>query len=281
MVEGIIPETYKEALEVLNSKKVTIMAGGTDLMVKGRNWSQLPPKFTDNILFISNLKCLSYIKKDETGLHIGSTTTLNELLNHKDIPKLLKKAVANMASPAIRHSGTIGGNVSNASPAGDTLPVLYVLNARVVLESINGERIINIKDFITGPGKTDRRSNELIKEFIIENENFDYESFEKVGGRKAETISKVAFCAGVKLKDNIIMDFRTAFGAVGPMVVRVNEIENKLVGKSVDSNKEDIIEILKEYSDYINPIDDQRSTAVYRKQCSLNLLNAFISKVIM
>lgn len=279
MVESRIPKTYEEVLEILDLQEVTLIAGGTDLMVKNRNWCHLPPLFHSSVLFIGQIEALKGIKKDAFGVHIGSMTTLEELRNHEECPKLLKKAVQLMGSPAIRHSGTLGGNIANASPAGDTLPILYALNARLVLESLKGERVVKIEDFIKGPGRIDLSANELLKEILIEETHFDYWTFEKVGGRKADAISKVAFCAGVTIKAGRIQDFRATFGAVGPRIIRETSLEGKIMGKSIVEDQEDILSIVKEYAPFIQPIDDQRSSAAYRKQCSLNLLEGFLKSI--
>lgn len=281
MVETIIPKTLQEVLEVLNQSPATLIAGGTDLMVKKRSWSQVAPSFVGKVILISGINELDYVKKDSEGIHIGSLTTLESLIKHDLTPKLLKKAIMQMASPAIRHSGTIGGNIGNASPAGDSLPVLYVLNTKIVLSSIEGERVVAIEDFIVGPGKINKNSNELIKEIIIENIEFDFISFEKVGGRKSDAISKVAFCGAFSLDDQkVIKEFRVAFGAVGPTVIRKEMLEEKIVSKSINEDGEAIKLIVKEFRDYIRPIDDQRSTAVYRKKCTINIFEDFVDTML-
>ena len=110
-------------------------------------------------------------------------------------------------------------------------------------------------------------------------EPFDFMIFEKVGTRKADAISKISFAAVCNLKNDIISDFRVAFGAVGPKIVRVHEIEKEINGMTVKEINKKAKWILSKYDKYITPIDDQRSNAIYRKTCSLNLLNAFISKI--
>ncbi|MBC7958929.1 MAG: FAD binding domain-containing protein [Vallitaleaceae bacterium] len=273
MVESFRPKTYEEVLEIISQKEVVIIAGGTDLMVKNRNWSSLPPLFKKDVLFLNAIEELKYIRKEADGLHIGSMTTLTTLLGHPDTPVLLKKAISLMASPAIRHSGTLGGNIGNASPAGDTLPVLYVLGAQVVLESKVSIRIVPIETFIQGPGKKDLANNEVIKEIIIENAHFDHEVFEKVGGRKSDAISKNSFCGVANCSGTKLVHLRIAFGAVGPTVIRNREIEEKAVKGG------DIAMVLHAYAKILKPIDDQRSSAIYRKQCSLNLLEGFLKEL--
>lgn len=278
MVKSYIPNTYEEALELMDANDMIIMAGGTDLMVKKRNWAGLAPMFDKDVIFISDIEELKYIRKSSGFIHIGSMTTLEAILEHDDTPDILKKAVALMASPGIRHMATLGGNIGNASPAGDSLPVLYVLDAKIVLDGKGTKRTVPIEEYITGPGKTIRDSREMIKEIIINDVRFDMIHYEKIGGRKSDAISKLSFVGGVVYKNGRIDDFRCAFGSVAPTVVRSRNTEIMVKGldKVELNSKEQSIE--DEYSKLIRPIDDQRSTAVYRKKVCTNVLNRFIEK---
>lgn len=291
----IIPNNYQDALEQLNLSELDLIAGGTDVMVKKRSWSGLAPTFKRDTLCVFHLDDLQYIKVLEDGIHIGSMTRLEDLLND-DIPVPLQTAVLEMASPGIRHVGTIGGNIGNASPAGDSLPILYIYDTVIVLESIEGTRQVPIEDFIVGPGQTTRKPNELIKEIILT--KLDYKGFyyEKVGGRRSDAISKLSF-VGIYQRDSagIITDVRLAFGAVYKCIVRNRDLELKLIQAI---NQEELrhdgrplshmVSIISEnaisscisgYSDLIKPIDDQRSNAKYRKSCSINLLKSFINMI--
>lgn len=279
MVAGTIPKTYKEVLNLLDTGDFTIMSGGTDLMVKRRNWSGCLPNFSKDVLIISGLDELVFIRRENGYIHIGANVTLESLKTSEYIPNILKEAAALMASPAIRHIGTIGGNLGNASPAGDSLPPLYLLDAEVILESKNTERRIALEELIIAPGKTSLHGNELIREIIIKEQDFSFSFYEKVGGRKADAISKISFSGVATVKDHVVEEFRVAFGAVGPKVVRERTIENKLIGLSLQEVKEKKEWIKKQYESSINPINDQRSTAEYRKTCSMNLLDFFIEKI--
>ncbi len=279
MVKSFIPKTYKEALNLLAKNKLTIIAGGTDLMVKNKNISGLLPKFKKDLLFIAHLTELDYIKKEKDTIHIGANVTLEKILDSFHTHSLLKEALSIMASPAIRHIGTIGGNIANASPAGDTLPVLYVLNTKIVVKSLDSERTIPINDFIISSGKTILKENELISEIIIPDNKFDYEVFLKVGARQADAISKISFAAIANVSDSIVSDFRVTFGAVGPRIVREIEIENNIIGLTTNELNSRCKEICDSYKKFITPIDDQRSSAVYRKKVSLNLLEKYINSI--
>lgn len=279
----VIPMNLQSALDYLESDEYLVLAGGTDIMVKKRNWAGLVPVLGEKVLNIFHIEELQYVIKDNKGIHIGAMTRLEDLLNHELINQPLKMAISNMASPAIRHIGTLGGNVGNASPAGDTLPVLYVFNAIIVLASNKGVREVPIQDFIIGPGQTIRKSYELIKEIIIEDLEYSGFYYEKVGGRRSDAISKVSFI-GLYVKEpqtnylnqaRKVSDIRCAFGAVYKTVLRDKNLEETLL-YTINENKGDYISLCEAV---LRPIDDQRSTAIYRKRCAINLLKSFVQRM--
>ena len=276
MVKSYIPKTYEEALDLLSKNELVIMAGGTDLMVKKRNWSGLAPKFDAGVLFVSQLDSLNYIRCENDKIHIGAAVTLEKLLDNETVPEILKKAIRLMASPGIRHTATLAGNIGNASPAGDSLPVLYILNAKIVLESIEGMNTVDISDFITGPGSRNMKSSEIIKEIIIDDVEFDYVMYEKVGGRKSDAISKVSFAGAASSEHGMITDIRLAFGAVAPTIYRDAQFENRFINTPAGDLRMMTDFIKEHYEPGINPISDQRSTAEYRTTCALNILGKFL-----
>lgn len=279
MVNEFIPSNKKEILTYINEHDTYIMAGGTDLMVQHKNWANLPALFNKNIVYIFNVKELNYIKEKSNHLHIGTCTPVSEILKHKKCPKSLKEAINIMASPGIRNMATLGGNIVNASPAGDTLPVLYMLNALIKIESLNNERLSAIEEVIRGPRKTSLKTNEMITEIIVPLQSHDKEVFVKVGGRKADAISKVSMAALLDVKDAVITDFRVAFGAVGPVVRRSKELEKKYIGLDLFNFAKSSKNILTEYQKIVTPIDDQRSNKEYRNKVAENLLKEFIDSL--
>ncbi len=269
-MEGYRPENLKEALEIKASRSPDILAGGTDFMLKFR-------KRANDVLFVSHLKELKGIQRKDGYLVIGAATTLNELEASEDIPTIFKDMISKMAAPAIRNVATIGGNICNASPAGDTLLFLYALDAKLVIGSIRGHREVNIENFIKGPGQTDMRKDELLLQIklpipLIEKLHlgkFNVQFYRKVGTRRANALSKLSFLGIAEVSEGS-KDVRIAFGAVAPTVVRSREIEERIKdGTTAD-------DILGAYSKLITPIDDQRSTAFYRKTVSLRLLGYFL-----
>jgi len=276
MVNSYRPPSLNEALALKQRYDCIPFAGGTDLMVKYLSWSGTLPKFPKDVLFISQLKELNYIERKSGNLIIGAGSTLSDTGSHPDVPGVLKEAVLSIAAPGIRNIATLAGNVCNASPAGDSICALYALDASVLLKSASSERILPIMEFITGPGRTVLKKDELVTAVIIPLEKSNRNVFKKVGTRKANALSKLSFTAVAEVKGGTIDGIALAFGAVGPTVVRSVELEKKLMGKPVDEIRKNIGEIIRDYSSVIVPIDDQRSTANYRKQVALNLLEDFL-----
>jgi xanthine dehydrogenase FAD-binding subunit len=268
-----------QTLIQLNREDCVIMAGGTDVMVLHKSGRGVPLKLPKPLIFIDHLSELKQVYQNHKDLHIGACCTYTELLEHPLIPYALKNAIKTIAAPAIRNRGTLGGNICNASPAGDTLPLLYVYNAKLLLRSVNGDRMVAISDFIQGPRRVQRFQNEILAEIILPSvlEQGAHVVFEKVGNRNADAIAKVGFAGYIRIKDARIDDIRFAFGAVGPTMVRSIDIEKKLVGKTIPLAAADISQVVAAFDKILRPIDDQRSTATYRKTVALNLLRYFLS----
>jgi len=280
MVRHIIPTSLNEALTYLSEGTFKIMAGGTDLMIQKRSSAGLPPKIGQDVLYLFNLAELRYIKTEANYFKIGAMTPLEDVYHHPATPQLLKQVIYEMASPGIRHMATIAGNIGNASPAGDSLVALYVLDALVKLASTSGTRLVPISDVIIGVRKTIIRPDELISEILIPINQFDVIVWRKVGGRRADAISKVSFAALIKKQNDIISDMRIAFGAVSTTVIRNRQIEVEMQGFSQQDLIAKLPDILKKYGEIINPIDDQRSSAKYRHGVAINMVRHLIEKEI-
>lgn len=275
MVEAYRPETLKEAVDLIKEKDFLLISGGTDLMVKRKRCSGVEPLFDKPVVFIKDLAELKNITFKEGILTIGSACTCSEIANSSLVPDYLKKVVLSMASPGIRNMATIGGNICNSSPVGDTLPALYALEASLVLESFRGIREIPINKFIVGPGRNIKEKDEILKEIKLNIKDFNKILHRKVGTRNSIALAKLSFMGLSKVVDGKIKDIRLAFGAVGPTIINSKELEREIIKKGV-INKEDIEEIKEKYSKIIKPIDDQRSKAKYRKGVCLNLLGYYL-----
>ncbi len=276
MVDGFRPETLREALKLRKQSDCLPIAGGTDLMVQKARGFALKPDFDKPLLFIGHLQELQQITIENNQVRIGAGVLLSDLIISGNIPAVFRETISLMASPPSRNLATIGGNICNASPAGDTLPYLYAVDAKLVLKSASGERIVLVNKFITGPKQNDLKSDELVTGITIPNRKFDINYYKKIGQRKGMSLSKMSFLGLADIDNGKIADVRIAFGAVAPTIVRSREIEASIIGKPVSEIKTAVPEILKKYAPLIQPIDDARSSAEYRKQVSLRLLEDFL-----
>lgn len=279
MVERLNPSTLEEALRMKKQYPNAILyAGGSDLMVARKSM--------DEIIFINEITGLKQVQESKQYISIGAGANYYELLGNPLVPELLKRVIREIASPAIRNMATIGGNICNASPAGDTLPILYLYDAKLVLVSLDEkeqmkERIVAIEDFILGIRKIDLKPDEILSRILLDKERIEEGTkvaYKKVGARKAQAISKLQFVAMLTIENEVVKDLRIAFGSVGVTVIRKKEIEARYVGISEEELSKKIPEIIKAYDECIHPIDDQRSTAIYRKKVCLNLLGDFLSR---
>lgn len=278
-MEHLIPENLHEALKALYLGDAKIVAGGTDLMVQHRGPAGTPVAFPKTMIFAANLPELRGIRKEGNRVEIGSMTPLETILRDPLCPVLLREALAVTASPAIRHVATLGGNIANASPAGDSLPVLYLLDAWVELRNLAGLRMILLKDLIEGPRRLRMHQEEMITKIVIPESQFTAQTFVKVGGRAADAISKVSFAAAAEIEAGYVRDFRFAFGAVGPTVMRDETAEGAWIGGSLAELKNGVWRLLDMAEPLLRPIDDQRSDKHYRRQVAKNLLKDFVEKL--
>jgi xanthine dehydrogenase FAD-binding subunit len=278
------PLTLVDALSIRARLGAVVFAGGTDLMVKRRAGAGVLPDFPGPVLFLDRIAELEGISGHDGEFEIRSMTRLSQIARSARIPEVLQGVVLDMGGPALRNMATLGGNVCNASPAGDTLPPLYALEAEVVLASLSGSRVVErrlpIGSFIKGPGVTALAPNEILTSVKAASPKQATLHWRKVGTRKANALTKVSIAALVTREGERVCRARIALGAVAPTVVRLLEVERMLEG-SVDRERRsrtflDAARAACEAA--IHPIDDQRSSAEYRKQVATNLLVDFITK---
>lgn len=262
------PRSLSEALELL-SQGGKPLAGGTDLFVRLKKGVESP----EFLVYIGELPELRVLEETEDGLLIGAALTHAELLSSPLTARfpILRMSLSTIGSPAIRAMGTIGGNLVNASPAGDGLIPLYLLSARVQTESTNGSREIPVEDFILGPGKTALRPGELVRSiFLPFPEGSPLPYFRKVGRRRALVIAVASLGALVWTEDGRVKRARLALGSVAPTVIRPREVEEALVGRPLDPAAwEDLVPVL---SAATSPISDLRASADYRRKVAGRLL---------
>ncbi|MFW6285289.1 MAG: FAD binding domain-containing protein [Bacillota bacterium] len=276
MVDHAIPTTLEEALDTMKKGTYRPIAGGTDIMVKRRSWANTPPEFDFDALYLFKLDELRGIEVEADQISVGALTPYETLLEHEAIPEPLKACIRELASPALRHVATLAGNIANASPAADAVLVLIMLDAKARIRSADGERTVLVKDLITGPSRTELKPDELITTILIPLPTFTHTYFKKVGGRKADAISKIAFSGAARIEEGVVKDLRIALNAVAATVVRAPEIENAYIGKRPHDLKAHEDAIIKAYDEHIRPIDDQRSNKTYRRHVAHNLIRRFL-----
>ena len=256
------PRTLGEALEMLRGvAPPTPLAGCTDLYVLLNAGALTERRFVD----LWALDELRGIAERDGFLRLGALTTYTEIIASPLVARrlpMLAAAARTVGAAQVQNRGTLGGNIGNGSPAGDTLPVLAAADARVVLASLDGERRVPFTAFYTGYRASVRRPDELIAAVDVP-EVEGRQWYRKVGTRAAQAISKVVMAA-VRAPTP-----RVALGSVAPTVVRVPRTEALLARAAP------IEEAQRALLDEIHPIDDLRSTAAYRRRVAANLLARF------
>lgn len=272
MVRAYRPENLDEALALLGSRDMAVMAGGTDLMVKYRARAGTLPSLKKDVLLVGHLDELKVISLQGGLLWIGAATSMEDILRSGDIPEYVKGPIRQIGSPAIRNLGTLGGNICNASPAGDTLTMLYALDAMLEIASAGTSRICRIDEFVAGPGRNMLAAGEIVKFVIIPLGAFNRYFYRKAGQRRANAIAKVSFYGLADVVDRKPRDVRMALGAVAPVVVRSRSAEELLcVGASARAREELLCSVV--------PIDDVRSNKDYRRAVAENMIGRFFEEV--
>ena len=272
MPDIFTPRTLEELLDLKQARSdLAVFAGGTDLMIALRHGRVRP----------GALACLDRIHAmgeiSDTGTHIalGAAATHTRILSHTLVQShapVLAKALETLGSPHIRNMGTIGGNLVTASPAGDALPPLTVLDALVETAGREGFRTLPVRDFITGPGTTRLAPDQVVWRILIPKAPaFSLHHFEKVGLRRSLSIAVVSLAALLDQgPEGRIRSARLALGSVGPRVVPCPRAEELLTGNCLDPG---VLELAAgEVRSSVTPISDVRATAEYRRRVAGNLV---------
>jgi CO/xanthine dehydrogenase FAD-binding subunit len=267
-----VPSTLDSLWPILDKEpEARIYAGGTDLFVVLRK----NPVNPSLLVCLEQIKELKGVRESDQGVFIGACTSHTSLLANPIIRNrfpVLTKAIRCLGSPPIRNMGTIGGNICTASPAADTLPPLYALDAELEIRSHNAARRIAIADFIVGPGQRHLTRGEIVAGIWLQNDSdFNIHHFEKVGQRNALAISIASLAALLKVSETgVIERVRLAWGSVAPTIVRPAGIEAVFKGQLL--SKETLQKAISLLPKAISPIDDIRATAAYRQTVAGNLL---------
>jgi len=267
------PETPQEALQLKSEVEGIIpIAGGTEVMV-WLNDGRMPGKNYQSLHQLA--RKWRYIELDEDGsLHIGPLTTYTDVRFHPYITEvypLLVESAKVTGALQIQNRGTLAGNIANGSPAADSVPSLLTYDAKVKLESVRGDRLVELSDFYLGYRKNAMEKDELITEIVLPPQPApgDFHYFNKVGTRSAQAISKIVFSA-LRVPGN--GHVRISIGSVCPTTIRARKTEEAI---AQGAGKEEAWRVLESE---IAPIDDVRSTGVYRVKVTRNILWDFLDR---
>ena len=282
IVQYKAPTSLDEAAGILRAGNVTVLAGGTDLMPQTQAGRV---KFQPVLMNVRRVPELRGIEEQGAVVRIGALVTITELLESalvRERLNLLWQSCDHFASDQIRNAATVGGNLCNASPAGDTLVPLLALDATVELAAKpNGtlqRRRVPLAQFLLGPGRTCRGPAELLAavEVPLPSAGFAGE-FYKHGTRPGLDIAAISIAAGARRDGALLRNVRIAFGAVAPTVIRAPRAEAALEGRAPEAaTLEAAVQVALEE---VHPISDVRASDWYRRELIHNMLKRVLIHV--
>ena len=275
----IVAKELNTALAALREHHdARLIQGGTDLMVE-INFNHVKPT---TMISLRDVASLRTIRRDQPGtLSIGSGVPYSVIEGEPVLSEIpaLAQAARTVGSPQIRAAGSLGGNLGTCSPAGDTLPVMFALDAMIHLNTLDSSRIVSIHDFMTGVKRSVRQHDEIITsiKFPIIN---GWQGYSKVGVRNAMVISVASACL---VADHENANVRIALGSVGPTIIRCREAEAWLEStQDLSAGQSISLDVANEFgrraAGESSPIDDHRSTAQYRHHAISVLASRLLRK---
>jgi xanthine dehydrogenase small subunit len=270
-----VPRHLFEAYERLAAGPTRPIAGGTDVMVAITG--ELGP-IPERMLDLSRIDDLRGISLEPGWLLLGARTTYTEIrrstLCREHLPALVE-AAATIGAAQIQNRGTLGGNIANASPAGDTLPILLAADAVILVGGQRGERRIPAAEFFVDYRKTVLQPDELILQVRFPIQPRRELRFRKVGTRRAQAISKVVMALAWRDRGaDGWSDVRIALGSVAATPIRAGATEAVLEGARPTPQVADLA--AETLAGELKPIDDVRSTAGYRRAVSARVLHRLL-----
>jgi CO/xanthine dehydrogenase FAD-binding subunit len=278
----LAPTSLDDALATLGRGEVTILAGGTDLTPQTKAGRVA---FKPTLLNIRRIPELGGIAQEGGEIRIGALVTVTEIMQSDLIARhlpVLVETCRHFASDQIRNASSLGGNLCNASPAGDLSIPLLALDAQVELVSkpngARNTRTLPLSEFFTGPGRTQRDAGELLSSVRIPLPVPGHVArFHKFGTRVGLDISTISIAIGGTRAGGVLTNVRVAFGAVAPTPIRAARTEAALEGQRLDAA---LIDRVGEVAhDEVKPIDDVRASAWYRKEMIRNMTKRMLDDV--
>jgi CO/xanthine dehydrogenase FAD-binding subunit len=275
----LAPRRLDEALQAMADGDATLFCGGTDLALQTESGMR---QYKATLLNIRRIEGLGGIEVKGDQVRIGAATTISEIRCNPAlaaIAPVLVEAAEHFASEQIRNAASVGGNLCNASPAGDMIPALLVLDASVELacwrDAAIQTRRMPLERFFVSPGKTVKLAEELLTSVVFDRPAADFVGkFRKSGPRPALEISTVSVAIGARVADGRISDVRVAMGSVAPTPLRARHVEAALEGMALDAAT--IAAAVAASAEDAKPIDDLRASAWYRG----HLVRVFVEEVL-
>ena len=269
------PETLSAAIAALAQGRLTILAGGTDYYP-----ARVGKPLDDDILDISGVASLRGLRDEGDHWRIGATATWSEFAQ-ADLPPCfagLRAAARQIGGTQIQNTGTLGGNLCNASPAADGVPPLLALDARVEIADSAGSTSIALADFILGNRKTLLRPQQLLTAILVPKPVHDARSgFLKLGAREYLVVSIAMVAATLEIDAGRVLAARIAVGACSPVAQRLPLAEAALAGKPCDAHLGDLARA--EHLAALGPIDDVRASGAYRLDAALTLVRRVLNQL--
>lgn len=269
------PATLSSALNYLHDHPETIVVNGaTDIALRQTRKFERLGSVTD----LSAVRELRFFEDHESDIEIGAGLPLEDIMERLSPSwKAFREMLTVFASRQIRNTATLGGNICNASPIGDALPLLFAYNAKVRIIGNSGERLLSLEEFITGYRKTALQEGELLKSIIVPHPENAIIHFYKISKRKDVDISTVSAGFRLGLSEGRVADICLAYGGMAEMPKRAKAAENFLLRKQwTPDNAAEAAQIIK---NKFSPISDARSGKEFRRTVAGNLLLRFYQDI--
>lgn len=250
----------------LENPEATLIAGATDVGL----WITKRMMTLDTVAFLGGIKDMKAIEYDDDGMHIGAGVSVSDFLTaikplHPDFGEMLRR----FGSTQVRNAATIGGNIANGSPIGDSPPALIALNAKLRLQKGDEQRTIALEDFFISYGKQDRQVGEFVRGITIPKQVDRLKAY-KISKRFDQDISALCGCFNIIVNDGKVTDARIAFGGMAATPKRASNVESTLL--NAPWNEETVREAMEKFALDFTPLTDMRASAEYRLDTAKNLL---------